>query len=179
MTDGPRWCIGARVARNAVRRTRARECADRRTTWRSRTVRVRAPGRSAVTVMQRATGARGVNRAAYREGSAHCASAQSIRCRCRCDRWPCWSDTINISVAERPFLGDVSIRAIFRPISTAARKRFRRARHCAFRAERARLRRHVVDRAHIRASGWRRSDDRTRPDVRRFSGRFTRRLAHA
>lgn len=79
------------------------------------TVRVRAPGRSAVTVMQRATGASWRESALpIEEGSAPLRIGpvdSDVAVAVTDGR--AWSDTINIRVADRPFLGDVSIRAIF------------------------------------------------------------------
>ena len=79
------------------------------------TVRIRAPGRSAVTVMQRATGA------SWRESSLPIEEGSAplrvgpvdADVAVAVTDGRAWSDTINIRVADRPFLGDVSIRAIF------------------------------------------------------------------
>jgi hypothetical protein len=79
------------------------------------TVRVRAPGRSAVTVMQRATGASWRESALpIEEGSAPLRIGPvDADVAVAVTDGRAWSDTINIRVADRPFLGDVSIRAIF------------------------------------------------------------------
>ncbi len=79
------------------------------------TVQVRAPGRPDVTVVQRATGASwretvlplDDGSAPLRLGPVDADVAVAIT------DGRAWSDTVNIRVADRPFLGDVSIRAIF------------------------------------------------------------------
>lgn len=79
------------------------------------TVRVSAPGRSAVTVVQRTTGASWRESALpIEEGSAPLRIGPvDADVAVAVTDGRAWSDTINIRVADRPFLGDVSIRAIF------------------------------------------------------------------
>jgi hypothetical protein len=79
------------------------------------TVKVLAPGRSDVIVLQRATGA------SWRESSlAMTDGSAPLRIgpldadvAVAITDGRAWSDTVNVRVADRPFLGDVSIRAIF------------------------------------------------------------------
>jgi hypothetical protein len=79
------------------------------------TLKVRAPGREGVTVVQRATGASWresalpmeQGAAALRIGPVDADVAVAVT------DGRAWSDTVHIRVADRPFLGDVSIRAIF------------------------------------------------------------------
>lgn len=79
------------------------------------TMKVLAPGRSNVSVLQRATGASWRaspltmtdGSAPLRIGPLDADVAVAIT------DGRAWSDTVNIRVADRPFLGDVSIRAIF------------------------------------------------------------------
>ncbi len=79
------------------------------------TVKVLAPGRSDVSVLQRATGA------SWRESSLTMTDGSAplrigpldADVAVAITDGRAWSDTVNIRVADRPFLGDVSIRAIF------------------------------------------------------------------
>jgi hypothetical protein len=79
------------------------------------TVKVLAPGRSDVSVLQRATGA------SWRETSLTMTDGSAplrigpldADVAVAITDGRAWSDTVNIRVADRPFLGDVSIRAIF------------------------------------------------------------------
>ncbi|MGH7714245.1 MAG: hypothetical protein ACREOG_23410, partial [Gemmatimonadaceae bacterium] len=79
------------------------------------TVRVRAPGRPGVTVVQRTTGASWRESAlAMEQGSAPLRIGPvDADVAVAITDGRAWSDTVNIRVADRPFLGDVSIRAIF------------------------------------------------------------------
>lgn len=79
------------------------------------TVKVLAPGRSDVSVLQRATGS------SWRESSLQMTDGSAplrigpldADVAVAITDGRAWSDTVNIRVADRPFLGDVSIRAIF------------------------------------------------------------------
>lgn len=78
-------------------------------------VKVVAPGRASVSVLQRATGA------SWRESSLEMENGSAALRIGPVDAdvavavtdGRAWSDTVSIRVADRPFLGDVSIRAIF------------------------------------------------------------------
>jgi len=79
------------------------------------TVKALAPGRSDVSVLQRTTGA------SWRESSLTMTDGSAplrigpldADLAVAITDGRAWSDTVNIRVADRPFLGDVSIRAIF------------------------------------------------------------------